>query len=58
MFNTFRLGLCVESRHEWVGLDGIRWFMRGYVGGSVSVFGNALKAVGVFFRGFLGRGSW
>ena len=58
MFKTFRLGLCVESRHEWVGLDGIGGFMRGYMGGSVSVCGNALKAVGVFFRDFLGWGSW
>ena len=50
--------MCVESRHEWVGLDEIREFMGGYMGGSVSVCGNALKTVRVFFRDFLGRGSW
>ena len=50
--------MCVESRHEWVGLDGIRESMRGYVGGSVSVCSNALKTVRIFFRDFLGRGSW
>ena len=47
--------VCVESRREWVGLDEIRGFMRGYMGGGVSVRGNALKAVRVFFRDFLGR---
>jgi len=50
--------LCVESRRKWVGLNGIRGFMRGHVGGSVSMCGNALKAVWVFFRDFLGRGRW
>jgi len=50
--------VCVESRREWVGLDEIRESMRGYKGGSVSVCSNALKAVGVFFRDFSGRGSW
>lgn len=50
--------MCVESRHEWVGFDKIREFMRGYVGGGVSVCSNALKAVRVLFRDFMGRGSW
>jgi len=35
----------------------IRDFMRGYMGGSVSGYSNALKAVKVFFRDYLGRGD-
>ena len=50
--------MCLESRHEWVGLDEIKEFMRGYMRGSVSVCSNALKSVRVFFGDFLGRGSW
>jgi len=46
----------IEQTEE-VGLDEIRDFMRGYMGGSVSGYSNALKAVRVFFRDFLEMGE-
>jgi len=50
------IGKLVEGTDE-AGLEEIRGFMRGHMGGSVSGYSNALKAVRVFFRDFLGRGD-
>jgi integrase len=46
-----------QTKHGEVGPDEIRAFMRGYMGASVSVYSNALKALRLFFRDYLKRGD-
>jgi integrase len=49
--------LIEASGEGGVGPEEIRGFMRGYMGQSVSGYSNALKAMRVFFRDYLGRGD-
>jgi integrase len=46
-----------QNRGGDAGLEEIRGFMRGYMGASVSGYSNALKAMRVFFRDYMGRGD-
>jgi integrase len=55
VYNHVRYIRKLIEKTEEAGLSQIRDFMRGYMGGSVSGYSNALKAVKVFFRDFLGR---
>jgi integrase len=43
------------AAYEYAGLDEIRKYMKGYMKGSVSGYSNALKAVRIFFRDFIGQ---
>ncbi len=43
------------AAYEYAGLDEIRKYMKGYMEGSVSGYSNALKAVRIFFRDFIGQ---
>ena len=49
--------LIKQNRGGDAGLEEIRAFMRGYMGASVSGYSNALKAMRVFFRDYIGRGD-
>ena len=57
VYNHVRYIRKLIEKTDEASLDEIRGFMRGYMGRSVSGYSNALKAVKVFFRDFLGRGE-
>jgi hypothetical protein len=49
--------LIKQNRGGDVGPEEIRGFMRGHMGASVSGYSNALKALRIFFRDYIGRGD-
>ena len=57
VYNHVRYIRKLVEKTDEAGLDEIRGFMRGYMGGSVSGYSNALKAVKIFFRDYAGRGE-
>jgi integrase len=57
VYNHVRYIRKLVEKTDEAGLDEIRGFMRGYMGRSVSGYSNALKAVKIFFRDYVGRGE-